>query len=134
VTGLPIGVHCHNDFGLVVANTVAGVLAGAQLVDVAVNGLGDRAGNAPLEEVAAALELLYGLDTSIDLSRLTELSQTFALASGRALPPNKPVTGPGVFAHVLPTHVAAIEADRRSIQPFEPELVGNVQHLAPRTE
>lgn len=132
LTGLPVGVHCHNDFGLVVANTVAGVMAGASFVDVAVNGLGDRAGNAPLEEVATALELLYGVPTGLDLRQLTPLSDRFAAASARQLPPNKPVTGAAVFAHVLPTHVAAMERDSRAIQPFEAEIVGNVGRLQAR--
>jgi len=130
--GVTVGVHCHNDFGLAVANTVAGVLAGAEIVDAAVNGLGDRAGNASLEEAAAALALLYQFDVSIELSKLTSLSETFALESGRALPPNKPISGSHVFAHVLPTHISAIRRDSRSIQPFEPELVGNKQRFAER--
>ena len=130
----PIGVHCHNDFGMVVANTCAGVMAGASFADVAVNGLGDRAGNAPLEEVAAALELLYELESGIDLTKLTNLSERFATAAGRAVAPNKPVTGHDVFAHTLPTHVAAIEADARAIQPFEPELVGNRQRIDSRPD
>jgi isopropylmalate/homocitrate/citramalate synthase len=131
-TELPVGVHCHNDFGLAVANTVAGVMAGADRVDVAVNGLGDRAGNAPLEEVVAALELLYDLRTGMSIGSLTELSTTFAEATGRELPLGKPITGSAVFAHVLPTHTAVMESDRRAIQPFEAELVGNVGRLAPR--
>ena len=131
-TGLPVGVHCHDDLGLAVANTIAGVMAGAEIVDVAVNGLGDRAGNAPLEEVATALALLYGLDPGLDLAALTALSERFAEASGRPLPPNKPVTGPAVFAHTLPTHVEAMRRDPRAIQPFEPEIVGNLQRIAPR--
>ena len=131
---LPVGVHCHNDFGMVVANTCAGVMAGAKLVDVAVNGLGDRAGNAPLEEVATALALLYEVDAGVDLSRLTGLSEQFAAAAGRALPANKPVTGGDVFAHTLPTHVAAVEADARAIQPFEPEVVGNRQRFDARPD
>jgi isopropylmalate/homocitrate/citramalate synthase len=131
-TGLPIGVHCHSDFGLGVANTVAGVLAGADRVDVAVNGLGDRAGNAPLEEVVAALELLYGVKTGMSLVALTELSQAVADAAKRELPANKPITGADVFTHVLPTHTAAMAADSRAIQPFEAELVGNLGRLAPR--
>lgn len=132
VAGPPVGVHCHNDFGLVVANTLAGVMAGASCVDVAVNGLGDRAGNAPLEEVAAALELLYGVPTGIDLRQLTPLSNRFAIASGRQLPANKPVTGSAVFSHVLPTHVAAMEQDARAIQPFEADIVGNAGRLSGR--
>lgn len=128
-TSVPVGVHCHDDLGLVVANTVAGLMAGAEIADVAVNGLGDRAGNAPLEEVAAALALLYAVDTGVELSSLTALSERFAAASGRPLHPSKPVTGPAVFAHVLPTHVAAMRGDVRAIQAFEPGLVGNVQRL-----
>ena len=131
-TGLAVGVHCHSDFGLGVANTIAGVMAGADRIDVAVNGLGDRAGNAPLEEVVAALELLYDLPTGIALDQLTELSEAFAESSDRELAPNKPLTGPAVFAHVLPTHTAAMEADSRAIQPFEAELVGNRGRLVPR--
>jgi isopropylmalate/homocitrate/citramalate synthase len=134
LTSLPVGVHCHNDFGLVVANTLAGVNAGAQVVDVAVNGLGDRAGNAPLEEVVAALALLYGIDTGVDLQSLTDLSRLFAETSGRPLHPNKPISGPSVFVHTLPTHIQAIERDSRSIQPFEPELVGNQQRIEPRID
>jgi isopropylmalate/homocitrate/citramalate synthase len=134
VTSLPVGVHCHNDFGLAVANSIAGVNAGAELVDVAVNGLGDRAGNAPLEEVVAALALLYGVETGIDLRSLTGLSARFAEAAGRPLHPNKPISGPSVFVHSLPTHVQAIEADSRSIQPFEPELVGNTQRIEDRLD
>jgi isopropylmalate/homocitrate/citramalate synthase len=133
-TGLPVGVHCHNDFGLVVANTLAGVNAGATIVDVAVNGLGDRAGNAPLEEVVAALELLYGVDTGIEVAALTRLSRRFADASARPLAPNKPISGRSVFVHTLPTHQRAIERDARSIQPFEPELVGNEQRLEARLD
>ena len=128
-TETPVGVHCHNDFGLVVANTVAGLAAGAECADVAVNGLGDRAGNAPLEEVVATLMLLYDVETGVDLSQVTDLSHRFAAASGRSLPMNKPITGAAVFSHVLPTHVSAMQVDPRAIQPFEPAVVGNTQRL-----
>jgi isopropylmalate/homocitrate/citramalate synthase len=127
--GVSVGVHCHNDFGLAVANTLAGVAAGASIVDVAVNGLGDRAGNTSMEETVAALHLLYGTDTGITLAALTSISEAFAVASGRVLHDNKPITGRDVFTHVLPGHVAAIKADPLSMQPFRPELVGNVQRL-----
>jgi isopropylmalate/homocitrate/citramalate synthase len=134
VSGRTVGVHCHSDFGLGVANTLAAVNAGAAVTDVAVNGLGDRAGNAPLEEVVASLELLYDLRTGIALDALTDLSRRFAEATGRPLPPNKPISGPAVFVHTLPTHRAAIERDSRSIQAFEPHLVGNVGRLEDRPE
>ena len=129
VTGLPVGVHCHDDLGLVVANTIAGVMVGAEIADVAVNGLGDRAGNAPLEEVAVALALGYGVDPAVELARLTPLSRSFAAAAGRPVPANKAVSGPQTFAHVLPTHVEAMKRDARAIQSYEPELVGNVNSV-----
>jgi len=129
LSGLPVGVHCHNDLGLVVANTVAGVTAGAEIADVAVNGLGDRAGNAPLEEVAVALALGYGIDPGVRLEQLTALSGRFAAAAERPLAASKAVSGPQTFAHVLPTHVAAMKADPRAIQPYEPELVGNTGRI-----
>lgn len=126
LTSGEVGVHCHNDLGLVVANTLAGVMAGAGVVDAAVNGLGDRTGNCPLEEVVAALALGYGIDSGVDLSRLTALSGRFAKASGRPIPANKPVSGATAFAHVLPTHVEVMKKDPRAIQPYEAEVVGNV--------
>ncbi len=129
VTGLPVGVHCHDDLGLVVANTVAGVMAGAEIADVAVNGLGDRAGNAPLEEVAAALALGYGVDAGVKLVQLTALSRRFAEASGRPVPANKAVSGAQTFAHVLPTHVEAMKRDPRAIQSYEAEIVGNTPQV-----
>ena len=70
----------------------------------------------------------------MDLASLAGLSQQFAEASGRPLHANQPITGPGVFVHTLPTHVAAIEKDSRSIQSFEPELVGNVQRIEARPD
>jgi isopropylmalate/homocitrate/citramalate synthase len=134
VSGLSVGVHCHDDFGLAVANTLAGVNSGAAITDVAVNGLGDRAGNAPMEEVVASLELLYDIRTGIVLDALTGVSRHFAQAAKRPLHPNKPISGSAVFVHTLPTHRAAIERDGRSIQAFEPELVGNVGRLEDRPE
>ena len=132
-TGLLIDVHCHDDFGLATANSLAGVMAGAGIVDVAVNGLGDRAGNASLEEVVAALELLYQQDTGIVLKDLTSLSELFAHETGVPLPRHKAITGPEVFAHVLPTHVSVMHKDQRAMQPFEASLVGNNSRLPPES-
>lgn len=128
VKGATVAVHCHNDFGLAVANTIAGVGAGASIVDVSVNGLGDRAGNASMEETVAALHLLYGTQTGVELASLTRVSEAFASASGRLLHDNKPITGRDVFSHRFPTHVAAMKADPHSFQAFDPEVVGNIQH------
>jgi isopropylmalate/homocitrate/citramalate synthase len=133
-SGLDVGVHCHNDFGLAVANTLAGIMAGATIADVAMNGLGDRAGNAALEEVVAALAFLYELDSGIALSQLTELSRTFAEASGLPVPAHKAITGDETFTHSLPTHVNAMQQDERALQPFEAALVGNTGRLVGRSE
>jgi len=104
---LPIEMHAHNDFGMATANTIMAAHAGATHLSVTVNGLGERAGNAALEEVAAALEA-GGIATGLDLCALPALSDLVARASGRALPPQKPITGALVFAHESGIHVDAI--------------------------
>lgn len=104
---LPIEMHAHNDFGMATANTIMAAHAGATHLSVTVNGLGERAGNAALEEVGAALEA-GGIDTGLDLCALPGLSAVVAKASGRALPPQKPITGAMVFAHESGIHVDAI--------------------------
>ena len=123
---VPVGVHCHDDFGLAVANTIAAVEAGADLADVCVNGLGERAGNAAFEEVVTTLELLYGVDTGIDLSRLAPLSALVARASGFGVPRNKAIVGDTVFAHTFTTHIRDfVEGGWALHEPFQPALVGN---------
>ncbi len=104
---LPLEIHAHNDFGMATANTMMAAMAGAGFLSVTVNGLGERAGNAALEEVSAALAA-GGVQTGIDLRTLPVLSQTVALASGRALPDAKPITGAMAFAHEAGIHVDAI--------------------------
>ncbi|MDX8355452.1 homocitrate synthase [Cognatiyoonia sp. IB215182] len=104
---LPLEIHAHNDFGLATANTIMAAIGGATHLSVTVNGLGERAGNAALEEVAAAMES-GGLNTGIDLTALSHLSQIVADASGRNLPEDKPITGKMVFAHEAGIHVDAI--------------------------
>lgn len=106
-TDLPIEFHAHDDFGMATANTLAAWHAGASHLSVTVNGLGERAGNAALEEVAAALEA-QGVATGINLRSLTALSALVAIASGRPLPANKPVVGEMVFSHEAGIHVDAI--------------------------
>lgn len=104
---LPIEIHAHNDFGMATANTMMAAFAGASHLSVTVNGLGERAGNAALEEVGAALEA-GGISTGLDLRALPVLSGVVAQASGRALPPAKPISGDLVFAHEAGIHVDAI--------------------------
>jgi 2-isopropylmalate synthase len=95
--GVPLSAHCHDDLGLAVANTLAAVDAGASQVECTVNGIGERAGNAALEEVVTGLAL-QGCETGVDLERLVELSALVARLSGYAVAPHKPVVGAQVAA------------------------------------
>lgn len=104
---LPLEFHAHNDFGMATANTVMAFHAGARHLSVTVNGLGERAGNAALEEVGSALEA-NGISTGLSLPALPALSALVARASGRSLPPAKPISGDLVFAHEAGIHVDAI--------------------------
>jgi homocitrate synthase NifV len=121
---LALGFHGHNDLGMATANTLAAVFAGAASVDVTVNGLGERAGNAPLEEVVMAIRLTLKRPCGIDSHRFGELSALVARASGRPLPIAKPITGAGVFRHESGIHVHGLLADRRTYEPFAAESVG----------
>jgi isopropylmalate/homocitrate/citramalate synthase len=126
---IPIEVHCHDDFGLAVANTVAGVLAGAPAVSTTVNGIGERAGNAPTEEVVMALELLYGIHTGIDTARFFELSRLVEKLSGFVVQRNKAVVGDNAFAQEAGLVVGGFVRERFTAEPYAPELVGQVDHV-----
>ncbi|MDA4124646.1 MAG: pyruvate carboxyltransferase [Thaumarchaeota archaeon] len=97
VTQKPIEIHAHNDFGLGVANTLAGLAAGAEVAHVTVNGLGERSGNASLEELAVALKMLYGVKTDMKLDKLRSLSKLVERLSRVRLTPQKPVVGDRLF-------------------------------------
>lgn len=103
--GTIIGVHCHNDFGLALANALACVRAGARLFDVCVNGLGDRAGNVDLIELAVVLEALYGVDTGLNLKLSRELSELTVKTSHISIPRSKPLMGANVFCEEAAGHV-----------------------------
>jgi homocitrate synthase NifV len=124
VPELPIEMHTHNDFGLATANALAGVEAGADYVGVTINGLGERAGNAPLEEVVMALHHLYNYETGMDTTRLKELAEYTAMASGRPLPVQKAIVGNNIFAHESGIHVDGALKDPRTYEAFTPEEVG----------
>jgi isopropylmalate/homocitrate/citramalate synthase len=96
-TGLPVWVHCHSDLGLGVANTLAGLRAGAFGAHASINGIGERAGNAPLEDVVMALHTLYGVDTGIDITKLRAISKLVAERAGTPVAANKSVVGPQLF-------------------------------------
>jgi homocitrate synthase NifV len=121
---LPLDFHGHNDLGMATANTIAAFESGAQCASVTVNGLGERAGNASLEEVAVALRVALGCDTGIKQAQLYALSQLVANASGRSLAVDKPVVGSSVFQHESGIHCSALLQDTRAYEAFAPEEVG----------
>lgn len=126
----PVAVHCHNDFGLATVNSVAAVLAGAEVVHVTVNGLGERAGNASLEEVVTALELLYGMKTNITKSKLYETSRLVGNLTKVQVAPNKPLVGDNVFTHESGMHVHGTLADTTLYEPMDPGIVGRKRRFA----
>lgn len=127
--GIPIEVHCHNDFGLGTANTIAAALAGADYLSVTVNGLGERAGNTPLEEVVVALKILYGIDTGVATGRLKPLSDEVERLSGIGLQPHKAVVGANCFRHETGTVVAGLMRDPFTAEPYAPEVVGQSRQV-----
>jgi isopropylmalate/citramalate/homocitrate synthase-like protein len=127
---VPISVHCHNDLGLATANSLAAVEAGAEQVQVAVNGLGERAGNASLEEVVMALRALYGAKLNIRTKLLAETSDLVERLTGILVPPNKAIVGENAFAHVSGIHAHGVLEFPGTYEPISPELVGHHRRLA----
>jgi isopropylmalate/homocitrate/citramalate synthase len=127
--GIPIEVHCHNDFGLATANTVAGAVAGAAYLSTTINGLGSRCGNASLEEVLMALKVLYGLDLGIDTARLCALSADAEERSGVKLAVNKAIVGSGAFAHETGMTVAGLLSNPFASESYAPEIVGQARSI-----
>jgi len=124
----PFCAHCHNDMGCAVGNTITAAEAGAFQLHTTVNGIGERAGNASLEELLVALRMKKGIDR-YDLSKLTELSHRVEKYSGVTLPRNKPVTGELAFSHESGIHIAAILEDPSTYEYFPPDLVGGERHF-----
>lgn len=121
---IPVEVHTHDDLGLATANALAGVRAGARVIDVTVNGMGERAGNAALEEVVVGLLMTEGIHLGVDTSRLTELSGLVARAARAPVPPWKSVVGVNAFAHEAGIHVDGVLKDPSLYEPFDPDTVG----------
>lgn len=117
-------VHCHNDFGLAVASTLAGAMGGAEVVSTTVNGLGERCGNTSTEELLLALKLLYGQDLGVDLTRLTEVSRLVETLSNTPLQKHKPVVGRHAFSHESGMVVAGVLEEPFVAEAYAPELVG----------
>ena len=128
-TDLELEFHGHDDLGLATANTLAAIKAGATHASVTVIGLGERAGNAPLEEVAVALKQLYGRDTGIVLSELENVASVVAAAAVRAIPLNKAIVGEHVFTHESGIHVDGLLKDQRTYQALDPRLLGRSNQI-----
>jgi homocitrate synthase NifV len=121
---MEIEFHGHNDLGMAVGNTIAAFQTGAHAASVTVNGLGERAGNAALEEVVMALRVSCGIDCGLRMDGIWPLSQFVAVASGRALHPAKPVTGEAVFRHESGIHCAGLIRNQRTYEPFAAREIG----------
>jgi 2-isopropylmalate synthase len=127
----PIDVHCHNDFGLAVANTIAAVEAGASQVQVTVNGLGERAGNADLAQTVMIMESIYRIKTGIEKTRLVETSRLVSRFSGIGIQPIQPVVGENVFSHESGIHSQGVLKNTATFEPgiMTPEMVGHRRRL-----
>jgi homocitrate synthase NifV len=128
-TDLELEFHGHDDLGLATANTLAAIKAGATHASVTVIGLGERAGNAPLEEVAVALRQLYGRETGIILSELGNVASVVAAAAARSIPLNKAIVGEHVFTHESGIHVDGLLKDQRTYQSLDPVLFGRSNRI-----
>lgn len=128
-TDMDLEFHGHDDLGLATANTLAAVQAGATHASVCVLGLGERAGNAALEEVAAGLTLLYRRKTGVDLARLAELAKMVSSAAKRPIPAAKPIVGGAAFTHESGIHVSAILKNPETYEAIDPRKFGRMRQL-----
>lgn len=129
VVDVPISVHCHDDFGMAVANSLAAVEAGASQIHATINGLGERAGNAALEEVVMALQRLCGKKTKINTRLIYPTSQLVSSLSGVPIQPNKAVVGEFAFAHESGIHTHGVLKEPLTFEPISPELVGRKRRI-----
>ncbi|MDR0900755.1 MAG: 2-isopropylmalate synthase [Methanobrevibacter sp.] len=124
--GVPLSVHCHNDFGLAVANTLSAIRAGATEFHSTVNGIGERAGNASFEETVVSLATLYdSYETDIEINQLYDTSKLVARLTGVYLQPNKAIVGENAFAHESGIHADGVIKNAATYEPITPELVGH---------
>jgi len=122
--GIDIEMHTHNDFGMATANALAGVEAGAKYFNTTVNGLGERAGNAALEEVVMAMKYIGGMDLAFKTTMFRQLSEYVAAASARTIPVWKAIVGANVFAHESGIHADGVIKNPITYEVFAPEEVG----------
>ncbi len=125
----PISIHCHDDFGLATANSVAALKGGATQVHATVNGIGERAGNTSLEEVVMTLESLYNYKTRINTPELYHVSRLVSRLTGVLVAPNKAIVGENAFTHESGIHAHGLLADTSTYEPITPELVGRERRI-----
>jgi len=128
-TGAPLSVHCHNDFGLAAANTVAAFRAGASQAHVTVNGIGERSGNAALEEVVVQMEHLYNAKTQIKTENLYKLSRLVSRLTNISVSANKALVGGNSFTHEAGIHIHDLVKNTASYEPISPEFVGRTRRV-----
>ncbi|PDM26954.1 2-isopropylmalate synthase [Candidatus Bathyarchaeota archaeon B24-2] len=121
---VPLSAHCHDDLGLATANTLFAVMGGADEVHVTVNGLGERAGNAALEEVAVLFKAVYGLEMNLKTQLLYETSRIVSRLTGVLVQPNKAIVGENAFTHESGIHTHGVLAYAMTYEPIPPEMVG----------
>jgi 2-isopropylmalate synthase len=125
--GIDLSVHCHNDLGMATANSLAGILGGATQVECTINGLGERAGNAPLEEVVMALRTrpdFFPVTCAVDTKQIYRASKAVYGIIGRTAPINKPIVGANAFAHEAGIHQHGVLANRSTYEIMTPESIG----------
>ena len=126
---IPVQAHMHNDFGLAAANTLAAVSGGARHIHATVNGLGERAGIASLDEVLMGLERHLGIDHGCRLDAILPVAEFVARASGRSIPANKPIVGQAIFEHESGIHVDGVLKVPDTFEPFTPETIGTERRI-----
>lgn len=126
---IDIEMHAHNDFGLATANTLMAIRAGASHVNTTVNGLGERAGNAALEETVMALHQIFGMETGVSVSHFPAISELVATASGRPVAVNKSIVGEAVFTHESGIHVDGLLKNVSNYQGVDPGDLGREHRL-----
>jgi 2-isopropylmalate synthase len=127
LAGVELSVHCHNDLGLAVANSLAGIEAGATQVECTVNGIGERAGNASLEEIVMALRVrsdVFAVETAIDPTAICDASALVSDLTRYPVGPNKPIVGANAFAHEAGIHQDGMLKDARMYQVIDPRDLG----------
>jgi len=127
---VPLSVHCHDDFGLAVANSIIALKSGADQAHVTMNGLGERAGNASLEELAVVLNAQYKVNLAIKTEMLYETSLLVSRITDFPLQPNKAIVGENAFVHESGMHTHGILSNPSTYEPFKPEMIGRTRRIA----